>query len=40
MTRNADRGVLTELFAVATAADFEDLLLKVAAVYQALEETP
>jgi hypothetical protein len=39
MTRNADHGVLAELFAVSTAVDFNDLLLKVAAVYQAYVAT-
>lgn len=39
MTRNADHGVLAELQAVATATSFEDLLLKVAAVYQAYVAT-
>jgi hypothetical protein len=39
MTRNVDHGVLAELQAVATAVSFEDLLLKVAAVYQAYGAT-
>jgi hypothetical protein len=39
MTRNVDHGVLAELQAVATATSVEDLMLKVAGVYQAYVAT-